>query len=103
MENDRRYFTESCKTITTHATITDRYIPSVFTITITDGIYLSVFDRVLKYLPPMPQSLTDIPSVITVENTNGMIPSVMLSREIIFFCRASPSVRPLVVDFFYFR
>jgi hypothetical protein len=62
METGRRYFTESCKTITTHATITDGYIPSVFTITITNGIYMSVFDRVLKYLPSMPQSPTDIPS-----------------------------------------
>jgi len=47
-----RYFTESCQTITTYAIITDENIPSVFTITITDGIYLSVFDRVLKHLLP---------------------------------------------------
>jgi hypothetical protein len=33
----------------------------------------------------MPQSQTDILSVITVENTNGMILSVQFSREIIFF------------------
>jgi hypothetical protein len=62
----------------------------VFIITIAGGIYLSVFDRVLKYLPPMPQPPKDIPSVITVENTDEMILSVMFSREIIFFCRASP-------------
>jgi hypothetical protein len=29
----------------------------------------------------MPQSPTDIPSVITVENTNGIIPSIKFSRE----------------------
>ena len=52
METGRRYFTESCQTIITHATITNGYILSVITITIIDGIYLSVFDRVLKYLPP---------------------------------------------------
>ena len=44
-ETGRRYFTESCKKITIYATITDRYIPSMFTITIIDSIYLSVFDR----------------------------------------------------------
>jgi hypothetical protein len=38
----------------------------------------------------MPQPPKDIPSVITVENTDEMILSVMFSREIIFFCRASP-------------
>ena len=84
MENGCRYFTESCKTITTHATITNGYIPSVFTITITNGIYLSLFDRVLKYLPPMPQSPMDILLVITIENTNRMISLVMFSREIFF-------------------
>jgi len=40
-----RYFTKSCKQITTHATITDKYIPSVFTIAITDGLYPSVVYR----------------------------------------------------------
>jgi hypothetical protein len=49
---DRWYFTESCQTITTHAIITDEHILSVFTIIITDGIFLLVFDRVLKHLPP---------------------------------------------------
>jgi hypothetical protein len=39
MEPSRRYFTESCKKITTHATITDGYIPSVFTVDITDEIF----------------------------------------------------------------
>jgi len=42
-EPGRRYFTESCKKITTHATITDRYIPSMFTITVIDGIFRRYF------------------------------------------------------------
>jgi hypothetical protein len=50
----------------------------------------------------MLSSPTDSPSVITVENTDGLILSVMFPQKI-FFCRASPSVRPSVVDFFYFR
>jgi len=37
MEPSRQYFTESCKKTTTHATITDKYIPLVFTVDITDG------------------------------------------------------------------
>jgi hypothetical protein len=40
-----RYFTENCQIITTHATITDGYIPLV-SITITDGYicrYLTEF------------------------------------------------------------
>jgi len=45
METGRRYFTESCKNITTDATITDGYILSVITITIADGYIPSVFDR----------------------------------------------------------
>jgi hypothetical protein len=45
MEHSRRYFTESCKKITAHATITDDVIPSVFTIDITDIYILSVFYR----------------------------------------------------------
>ena len=45
METGRRYFTESCNKITIHGTITDIYIPSVFTITITDILYPSGFDR----------------------------------------------------------
>jgi hypothetical protein len=32
----------------------------------------------------MPQSPTDIPSVITVENTNGIIPSIKFLREFFF-------------------
>jgi hypothetical protein len=43
----------------------------------------------------MPPSPTDNPSVITIENANGCIPSVMFSREL-FFCRASSSIRPLM-------
>jgi hypothetical protein len=43
----------------------------------------------------MPPSPTDIPSVITVENTDKIILSVMFSVEN-FFCRASQSVRPSV-------
>jgi len=49
----------------------------------------------------MPQSPTSVSSVITVENTDEIIPSLKFSREI-FFCRASPSVRPSVVGFFIF-
>jgi hypothetical protein len=52
MEPDRQCFTESCKKITTHATITNGYIPSVFTITITDGIYASVFDNITDRIYP---------------------------------------------------
>ena len=78
MASGRRYFTESCQTITTHAIFTDGIFPSVFTITITDGY---------------------VPSVIIVENSDRCGPSVIFSWEI-FFCRASPSVRPSVVGFF---
>jgi hypothetical protein len=38
-----QYFTESCQTITTHAIITDGNIPSVFTITITDGLSVGTY------------------------------------------------------------
>ena len=69
----------------------------MFTITITDRIYLSVFDRVLKHLPLLLP--TDISLVSSVENADERIPSVMFSQEI-FFCRTSPSVRPSVVGFF---
>ena len=41
----------------------------------------------MKYLPPMPQSPTNILSVITIENTDGMISLVTFSREIGFFAR----------------
>jgi hypothetical protein len=41
-EPSRQYFTKSCKKITTHATITNGYIPLVFTIDITDETYMSV-------------------------------------------------------------
>jgi hypothetical protein len=37
MEPSRWYFTKSCAKITTHATITDEYITSVFTVAITGG------------------------------------------------------------------
>jgi len=40
------------------------------------------------YLPSLLP--TEYPSVITVENSDGCVPSVMFSRE--FFCHASPSV-----------
>jgi hypothetical protein len=49
----------------------------------------------------MPQLPTAIPSVITVENTNGIIPSVKFSREKKNW-RASHSVRPSVFGFFLF-
>jgi hypothetical protein len=49
----------------------------------------------------MPQSPTAIPSVITIENTDGIILSVKFSREKNFW-RASPSVRPSVFGFFLF-
>ena len=51
----------------------------------------------------MPQSQTDILSVITVENTNGMILSVQFSREIIFLPRFAVCKTvgvPSVVGFF---
>jgi hypothetical protein len=48
----------------------------------------------------MPQSPTAIPSVITIENTDGIILSVKFSREKKFW-RASPSVRPSVFGFFF--
>jgi hypothetical protein len=64
MAPGRRYFTESCQTITTHAIFTDEIFPSVFTITITDGY---------------------VPLVITVENSDGCGPSVIFSWEIFFF------------------
>jgi hypothetical protein len=53
----------------------------------------------------MPPSLTEYPSVITVENTDGFISSVIFSREF-FLSRVAVcnSVGvPSVVGFFYFR
>jgi hypothetical protein len=47
----------------------------------------------------MPPSPMDYPSVITVENADGLILSVILPQEL-FFYRALPSVRPSVFDFF---
>ena len=73
MEPGRQYFTKSCQTITTCATITDINILSVFTITITDRIHLSVF----TVMPPSP---TDYLSVIAVENTDGFIMSIIFTR-----------------------
>jgi hypothetical protein len=74
MEPGRQYFTKSCQTITTCATITDINILSVFTITITDRIHLSVFTV-------MPPSRTDYLSVITIENTEGFILSIIFTRR----------------------
>jgi hypothetical protein len=88
MEPGRQYFTKSCQTITTCATITDINILSVFTITITDRIHLSVF----TVMPPSP---TDYLSVITIENTEGFILSIIFTRRK-KNCPASPSVRPSV-------
>jgi len=51
----------------------------------------------------MPQSPTDIPSVITVENTDRMILSVLFSREIFFlpcFAICKTVGVPSVVGFF---
>ena len=51
METGCRYFTESCQTITTHATITDRIYPSMFTITITNRYiyqYLIEFSNIYR-------------------------------------------------------
>jgi hypothetical protein len=46
----------------------------------------------------MPQSPTDISSVITIEKTEEIIPSVKFSREIVFW-RTSPSIIPSVFGF----
>jgi hypothetical protein len=62
---------------------------------------VGILQRVLKYLPPMPQSLTGFSSVITVENIDGSITSVKFSREL-FFWRASLSIRPTMVGFSLF-
>jgi hypothetical protein len=51
----RRYFTESCQTITSHAIITDGHIPSVITYRRLYRRILSVgiSQRVATQLPPM--------------------------------------------------
>ena len=63
------------------------------------NISVGILQRVLKYLPSMPQSPTAILSVITVATTNGIISSVKFSREF-FFLRTQLSVRPSVFGFF---
>jgi len=55
-DNFRRYFTESCQTITSHAIITEGYIPSVIKY---KRIYrriisVGISQRVGKQLPAMP-------------------------------------------------
>jgi len=82
-DNIRRWFTESCQTITSHAIITDRNIPSMITYR---RIYrriisVGISQRVATQLPPMPY----LPSVITVEISDGFIPSVMFPQETFFF------------------
>jgi len=44
-------------------------------------ISVGILQRVLKYLLPMPQSPTASPSVITVENTDGIIMSIKFLLE----------------------
>jgi hypothetical protein len=51
----------------------------------------------------MPQSPTAIPSVISVENTNKIIPLVKFSREIFFFFARFAVCKTVSVWFFYFR
>jgi len=60
---------------------------------------VGIWQGVLKYLPPMPQSPTDSPSVNTVGKTDGLIPSVKFSRGI-FFWRALSSVMSSLFGFF---
>jgi hypothetical protein len=50
----------------------------------------------------MPSSSTDSPSVITVENADGLIPSVMFSRKYIFLPRVAVC-KTVGGWFFYFR
>jgi hypothetical protein len=50
----------------------------------------------------MPSSSTDSPSVITVENADGLIPSVMFSREYFFLPRVAVC-KTVGGWFFYFR
>jgi hypothetical protein len=69
-----RYFTESWKKFTVHATITDEY---------TDGLVpISNSPRVEKHLRSVPQSPTGIPTVgaITDGNTDGLKPVGILQR-----------------------
>jgi hypothetical protein len=50
----------------------------------------------------MPPSPTDRPSVITVENANGWILSVMFWQEFFFVAVCKTVGVPSVVGFFYF-
>jgi len=59
-------------------------------------IFVSIRQGVQKYLPSMSQSPTDRLSVITVANTDGIIPLIKFSQEIFFLRHASPSVIPSV-------
>jgi hypothetical protein len=86
-DNIRRWFTESCQTITSHAIINDENISSMITYR---RIYrwiisVGISQRVATQLPPMPYLPTDNSSVITVEISDGFIPSVMFPRETFFF------------------
>jgi hypothetical protein len=70
MESSRRYFTESCKNITTHATITDGYIPSMFIVDITDEYIRRYFTESSEIFTAH-ATITDryIPSMFTVDIT----------------------------------
>jgi len=52
----RRYFTESCQTITSHTIITDRHIPLVITYRqlYRQIISVGISQRVATQLPPIP-------------------------------------------------
>ena len=100
----RRYFTESCQTITSHAINTDEIYPSViqYRRNYRQIISVGISQRVGKQLPAMPYLPTDMPSVITIEIADGFIPSVMFPRETFFLARAYPSVRPSVFRWWVF-
>ena len=102
-DNIRRWFTESCQTISSHAIITDGNIMSMITYR---RIYrriisIGISQRVATQLPPMPYLPTDNPSVITVEISDRFILSVMFPREIFFF-GARVSVCKTVGGCFFF-
>jgi len=75
MDNIRRYFTESCQTITSHAIITDGYIPLVIKYRRIYRRILSVgiSHRVGKQLLAMLYLPMDSLSVIIVEIADGFI------------------------------